>query len=675
MRKRVLYGSGLVLLAILVSLVVWQGSFSFDGPSSPEQVPVFWGLSTLVFLLTVILGFMLFRTGAKLYIERRGNREGSRIKTKLVLGALALTFLPVFFLVLWSVSILNFNLARWFTRPAEGVKLNLAQIVDGMEKESRAKAQILARWLSTQPPGSREAARACAAYDVEEAWIETAGRRTAICASPGKSVDHRAVLTERVIFGDRVVVVKARMTLDLSQKRDELQNYIRQYDLLAENRKEARTLYLQLLSLITLFILFVATWLALFLARQISVPISALLQAAAEIGKGNLNYRVKTDAIDELASLVRAFNQMSQGLEENRSELENRRRFIEAILESIPTGVISIGADGRIQMVNRALRQIFPEQQVEQATRLEDLLTREDAAELRYMMKRARRTGQASRQLELKQNGHTLHLAATVAALEGRLGSGFVVVLEDTSELLRAQKATAWHEVARRIAHEIKNPLTPIALSADRIAAQLRRPARGVEFERVIKECASTIAGEVQSVKALVDEFSQFARFPAAQPVLSDLNEIAESALAVFSGRLDGITVQKDLTPNLPLVSIDREQFRRVIVNLVDNAAEAMQESLVKALYIGTRPAGEAVELVVADTGSGISPEDREKLFLPYFSTKNRGTGLGLAIVNHILSEHQANIRVVENEPVGARFIIEIPAAAVQEPQSAEVRV
>jgi len=427
--------------------------------------------------------------------------------------------------------------------------------------------------------------------------------------------------------------------------------------------------YLLFMALITLFVLFVATWIALFLSKQISIPITALLHAAGEVRKGNLKYRVQVRAIDELASLVRGFNEMTRELEANSRELDARRRFTEAILESIPTGVISIASDGSIRRVNRALGRIFPAEQVGRATRLEDLFSREDTAEIKYLMKRARRTGLASCQLEMRTERQTLHLAVTVSALEEKLTSGFVVVLEDTSELLRAQKAAAWHEVARRVAHEIKNPLTPIALSAERISRQLTRLEIPPENSRILNECAGTISRSVESVKTLVDEFSQFARFPAAQPVRSDLTEVVETALAVFQGRLEGIDIQVQLTSGLPPVNVDRDQFQRVVVNLVDNAAEAMQDSPLKRLWITTQPgAAESVEVVIADTGCGISPDEKEKLFLPYFSTKGRGTGLGLAIVNHILSDHGAQIRVEDNLPTGARFTIEIPTVVDAEP-------
>ena len=322
--------------------------------------------------------------------------------------------------------------------------------------------------------------------------------------------------------------------------------------------------------------------------------------------------------------------------------------------------------------MNRALHGLLPEDRIASAHHLHDLFAHEDAIEIEYLMKRARRTGVAASQVDLEIPGQVLHLAVTVSALQARHSAapGFVVVLEDTSELLRAQKAAAWHEVARRIAHELKNPLTPIALCAERIARQLDRGAVSAESARILRECFETISREVESVKTLADEFSQFSRFPAAQPVASDLNDIVRNALGVFEGRLEGIDVRADLASNLPPVHVDPEQFKRVVVNLIDNAAEAMRDSLVKRMLIATHPAGESVGFLIADTGCGISVEDKEKLFLPYFSTKGRGTGLGLAIVNHILSEHGARIRVEDNRPTGARFYVEVPAAITVEAPS-----
>ncbi|HTW67021.1 MAG TPA: ATP-binding protein [Bryobacteraceae bacterium] len=669
MRKRVMFGSAVVLLSILASLVVWQGSFNLGAfapaPSNIQQTYLFWAVSTFIFILTVTLGFNLFRTVLKLYIERQTNRPGSQIKSKLIGGALVLSVLPIIFLVLWSVSVLNLNLDKWFSRPARTMNIDLVQISKALDQEVGDKLTAQAHWLAAQPAQSADFyERFCQENQIEKAEIQSAdGASRVLCSvsDAGQGDLHRASIQT----AEGRLLLSARMPLALAAKQREINEAVADYDRLSAGRKSVRRVYLSLLSLITLFVLFFAIWIARYMAGQISTPITALLRAAEQIRKGNLSYRVRVGAIDEMATLVRAFNEMTEALETNSKELEARRRFTEAILESIPTGVISLTSDGRIQRVNRALLGIFPEEQVARAVRLSDLFSREDTAEIRYQMNRARRTSVGATQIEYKAERRVLHLSLTVAALDEQRSSGFVLVVEDTSELLRAQKAAAWHEVARRVAHEIKNPLTPIALCADRIARQLARAEQTADTRRILHECSSTIAREVETVRTLVDEFSQFTRFPAAQPVPSDLNQVVEKALSVFDGRLDGIRVEKDLADALPPVLVDREQFKRVIVNLVDNAAEAMQESLVKRLYIGTRfMEADSVELIIADTGCGVSREDKEKLFLPYFSTKGRGTGLGLAIVNRILADHDATIRVEDNSPAGARFIVDLPVRA-----------
>jgi two-component system, NtrC family, nitrogen regulation sensor histidine kinase NtrY len=674
MRKRYLFWSGLVLLAILLTLVVWQVSFSFGdyGPADAGQTFVFWAVSTLIFLLTITLGFMLIRTGVKLYLERQANREGSRIKTKLLAGALALSLLPVVFLALFSYVILNRNVEKWFSRPAEGIRTDLVQSNNALSTEVQGRANALAHWIALMPEvdaGTASYAALCRENNIASLEIRTPGLAPKIVCSlqPGTT----GLFTASAPLRRGTLLLTVRSAADMQRTQSEIDRYMAEYGQLAAQKKNIRTLYLLFILAIALFILFVATWIALLLSRQIISPISALLVAAREVRKGNLSHRVRAKAIDELATLVRAFNEMMQELEANSHELESRRRFTETILESIPTGVLSVSADGRIQRVNRALQGLLPPEQVERAVNLSDLFSREDAKEIQYLMKRARRTGIAASQIEVHTPAQVLHLAVTVSALPAQTpaGQGFVVVLEDTSELLRAQKAAAWHEVARRIAHELKNPLTPIALSAERIGRILDRMGdRSLTPDslRILRECARTISREVESVKTLADEFSQFSRFPAAQPVPSEINQIVKNALAVFLGRLDGIDLRVELAVGLPPVLVDPEQFKRVVVNLVDNAAEAMREAPVKQLLLRTLPSGpDSIELLVADTGCGISPEDKEKLFLPYFSTKGRGTGLGLAIVSHILSEHGARIRAEDNRPAGARFYVDIPASVI----------
>ncbi len=691
MKHRLLYGAATFLLVLCVTFVLWQGSFRTEGfdPQSATQIFLYWAVSALIFVLMVTLGFILFRTGLKLYIERRANREGSRIKTKLMIGALALSFLPVCFLVFFSVHVLNFNLARWFSRPGIDMRTDLMEVTRSFQGEVQGKADAQARWLAALPKvqefsrgdisSARELAALCKANGIQEASIIRGdGARQKLCppanTGPGQLVYGNAMLADAEGLPASRLVVSVVAPIDLFQKEAQIQKSIEQFDELAKNHKDFRLMALLLLTLISLFVLFVATWMALFLAKQISGPITALLRAAREVRSGNLSYRIKTLAIDELASLVRAFNEMTQDLESNSRELERRRRFTEAILENIPTGVLSLTADGRVLRANRAAENIFPSVEIRHTTSLDDLFSKDDAAELRYLMKRARRTGVTRRQFEIIRDQQIVQLSVLVSVLEDNMASGYVMVIEDSSELINAQKSAAWQEVARRVAHEIKNPLTPISLCADRISRQLDKLNAPGETKKILQECSVTISHEVETVRTLVDEFSQFARFPVAVPVPMDLNQVVGSAMAVFEGRMEGIEVSINLASGLPPVNVDVEQFKRVIINLVDNAAESVQESALKRISITTQLVShDSVEIAVADTGAGVSVADREKLFLPYFSTKGRGTGLGLAIVSQILSEHQAQIRVEENEPAGTRFVIDMPVAASGESTAQEI--
>jgi two-component system nitrogen regulation sensor histidine kinase NtrY len=317
-----------------------------------------------------------------------------------------------------------------------------------------------------------------------------------------------------------------------------------------------------------------------------------------------------------------------------------------------------------------------------QAENFAQLLGEEAARSVHALMRRSLRLGTASQELEFTMAGRLLHAAVTVSSLgPSRSNRGYVVVVDDLTDLLRAQKAAAWQEVAQRIAHEIKNPLTPIQLSAQRLSRYLDRsrsnPVRSAtpdppELVRLVGECSGLIEREVTALESLVSEFSQFARFPTARLSSAFPNEIVAEALAVFGGRLEGIRVRKDLTANLPAIRADGELLRRVVVNLIDNAAEAMEGSSVKELLLRTRfnAERETIEIIVADSGHGISPEDKDRLFLPHFSTKDRGTGLGLAIASRIMAEHHGSIRVEDNSPIGARFILQLPMSEVAAPIS-----
>jgi two-component system, NtrC family, nitrogen regulation sensor histidine kinase NtrY len=417
-------------------------------------------------------------------------------------------------------------------------------------------------------------------------------------------------------------------------------------------------------------------------------PVAALAEAMQEVSRGHLDYRVEMVAQDELGQLVAAFNRMAAELEASRRQLEassrevadanvaleHRRRHMETILESIPTGVLSLDANRRVIHTNDAFGRIFGRDNGHPSPNpgsgLRDVFTAEVVGDLLHLLRKADRMRTTTSQMEVTVKGTVLVLAVTAASLEHRgERQGYVVVFEDLSDLLHAQKQSAWREVARRVAHEIKNPLTPIALSAERIRRHLERGEQpdGASLA-IIAGCAQTIAGAVETVRTLVDEFSTLARFPASKPEPANINTIVNEALGMFNGRLDGIQITTLLAPELPPVMADPSSMKRALANLVDNAAEAMQDAMVKEVQISTTlgHARDSVEVVIADTGHGVSQELKEKLFLPYVSTKGRGTGLGLAIVSRIVEDHHGSIRVEENSPVGARFIVELPLAASQ---------
>ena len=461
------------------------------------------------------------------------------------------------------------------------------------------------------------------------------------------------------------------------------------YAQMKQRRKMIRTNFMLVLGLVTLLILFAAVWTGIFLSRKIAVPILALAEASNEVSQGNLSMQVNCPAEDELGILVSSFNRMTMQLHENSQELgkknrdlessnralEIRRRYIEAVLENIPAGVISIAPDLSVSTMNKAAQGILGVTSFV-ALQVNDLFSKDDREEIQGLIEKAGRVGIISKELELKTKVRTVYSTVTLSSLQTADGipRGFVMVLEDLTDLIKAQKANAWREVARRMAHEIKNPLTPIQLSADRVLKNLVKSHSQVsikesdqyssDFQQTVRECVKTITQEVKVLKGMVDEFSRFARLPSPNMVSTNLNSIVESTLSSYNGRLNRVSVIRKLASDIPKTQLDPEQLKRVIVNLIDNALEAMEVSKIKKLIISSQffPTREMIQLVIQDTGQGIAVNDREKLFLPYFSTRKRGTGLGLAIASRIIEDHKGYIHVEEHNPKGTSFIIELPS-------------
>ena len=709
-------------VALVFAVILPQTSFDlpFLNPDTNQQLLFFASLSVLVFLLFVALTFVLARNLLKLFAERRMGVLGSTFRTRLVVASLLLSFLPTIIMFWFAYGLMNRSIDKWFSIPVEEVRQETGEVADLLSDYAAQNAHAEALTMASSPEMQRDLAKGdfsalAEIFGQHEPTLQggfvLALRDGNLEANFGLPADWN-VLREKLAFFPSKSVTASTFSLGrteyvvslapvnehdnilvampLPQKFSALVQRVeasqQRYVDLSHERRLLRRTYMDLLLLLTVLVLFATTWLALYLSKLVTRPVAALAAATQEISRGRLDHRVEVPAADEIGDLVRSFNRMAEELQNSRRqiedssrELEQRRQHIETILESIPTGVLSLNAERRITHVNHALLRLFHPNASESempsvliGSRLQDVFLPEMIQDIEPLLRRADRMGTTTTQMELQVRHSPVNVAATVATLrhDGH-NLGHVLVFEDLSDLLKAQKQAAWREVARRVAHEIKNPLTPIALSADRIRRHLaRQPLGNKESTEAIEVSAATIASAVETVRSLVDEFATLARFPTAQPQPADINAIITASLAMFDGRLNNIRMLTFLEPGLPRVMADPESMKRALANLVDNAAESLQDMPLREIQISTMlvTSHDAVEIWVADSGHGVTPELKEKLFLPYFSTKKRGTGLGLAIVSRIVEDHHGSIRVEENHPAGARFIIELPLAPESKP-------
>jgi PAS domain S-box-containing protein len=723
----------LIVLLILVPILFLLGwsqaslNLGFIRPSNSEETILLLVLSTFIFLAFIIFALILLRILLKLYFEREQQQLGSRFKTKMVVAFLGLSLVPVTFLFFFAYGLLNHTIDKWFSVPLDLIRQDAEELVRQLELQAAQRADHISNYLAQneemiQAMENHQTPRVARLVTQEVAadpgtvgamCFDSSGHLLAEAGDPWPAPSEIArhfpqMLTgklppnglmgrwsegqyELFISVDPILDAAGhnlgtaagimRLPSKLTQISAEIQREARKYNELSHRRKAEKRTYVSMLALLTLLILFIATWFALFFSKQVTIPIQALANATHEVAQGNLGFQVLARADDELGVLVHSFNQMTQQLLENRRaieqasvnlqeanrQLEERGNTIEAILENIPTGVVSFDPQGQITRLNSTAERLFGRPHAQSARVLTDLFSPEDAREISRMFRRAARQGVVTQQMELDLGGRRAFMALTLSIVKARHGRvGSVLVLEDLAEVVRSQRSAAWQEVARRIAHEIKNPLTPIQLSTERILRLLERmgtESPPQELLSAVGDSAKLIGREVGTLKTLVDEFTAFARFPASKPAPVQINDILEDALNVFAGRMNGISLQRALSPDLPIVQADSDQMKRVVVNLIDNAAEALEQSLRKEIWVRSAlaPDRDVVEITIEDSGPGIPTEDKERLFLPYFSTKTSGTGLGLAIVNRIIAEHHGSIRVEENFPTGTKFIIELP--------------
>jgi nitrogen fixation/metabolism regulation signal transduction histidine kinase len=700
---------------MLQSSNVWK-TFSVETAS---DTLLLYALSSLNFIAFIIFGFIFLRNLIKLTRERKTLALGARIKTRLLVYFVAISILPIVAMAAFSYLFMNRALERWFTQMPENVFNQARQVQDrSLEDQSeklRETARMLAAVLDKRNLSKADLDGVAAAGNLTRIEILSKDGKTLDVSGKKLPPDQTAELERTLDYvrgghidepllqdgrgfdaavadlsdGRKLVIVPdIRAEASISQLID---NSLDEFDRLKDQNVTIRQIGLLTLGVLTFLLIFASSWVAFYVARGLTVPIKALAEGADEIAKGNLGHSVDVFAEDELAILVDSFNQMSSKLQENSTALSEGRKYIETVLQTLPTGVISFDADNRVSTINRAAIYIL---RLENANfgdfELKALVNEENRVVLERLIARARRIGHAAEQTVLRRENvagradgdGNLPVALIASALPD--GNGTVLVIEDMSELIAAQRASAWQEVARRMAHEIKNPLTPIQLSAERIAKKVLSEPRALAgglagvvnvsgpvgetpSSKVIREGTDTILREVQSLKAMVDEFSRFARLPNAKLEAGNLNEVVKQALGMYEERFDDVRIDVSLADELPEAMIDQEQLKRVFVNLIENSIEAFDgDAGNKTIVVRTRHdvARDLIVAEISDNGKGVDPADFQRLFQPYFSTKGRGTGLGLAIVNRIVTDHHGKIKVAANQPKGAKFIVEVPTAA-----------
>jgi two-component system, NtrC family, nitrogen regulation sensor histidine kinase NtrY len=722
---------GVVLIAAVGALLLLPSITGLTQGVGDSGLFLF--LNAVTVILILIFGFLVTRNFWKLVGERRRGILGSHLNLKFVAAFVLIALVTTTGLFVVSAFFITQSIDKWFSvqvdraleesgevaesyyestarnamfygaRIAERItaenllransQSKLEALVQAKQREYNlgvvevfsAAGEELVSGINPEIPAAsfsrpesdlvREALGGQAGWHVDEVGSGDVVRGAVPIAAPSGRTGPRGVVVVNVLipFSQARKVASIRATLDA-------------YRQLQPTAGHIRGAYLLELLLAFSVVLMLALWMGFRLAKGVTGPIRALAEGTAEVARGNLDVSVQASSDDEIGFLVASFNQMIRdlrdargGLERSATELERRRRYMEIVLGTVGAGVVSVDAEGRISTINPSAQRYLgiPAGTGLLGQKLSDVVHRPELTQVIDELSGALRPGvresiRRQVQVPLDDDVATLFVTLTVMHDEADEVLGTVVVFDDYTQLVKVQRMAAWREVARRIAHEIKNPLTPIQLSAQRLRRRFAGQfADSGENAKVFDECVDAITSQVETLKVLVDEFQNFARLPAAQPQPDDLNRIVTEAMASYAGT-DDVAFTTDLDPELPTVEVDREQMRRALTNLIDNAVAAVRRRIETVdgeapghvtLRSAHDPLLQSVRLEVADDGIGIPPQDRRRVFEPYFSTKDRGTGLGLAIVSRIVADHHGYIRVQPNEPRGARFVVELPVA------------
>lgn len=720
---------GLVLvLSLLFLFLTW---FEFRLLNISQQLPFvhsifFFGLVNFNIILLLLLFFLIFRNVVKVFVERRGKLIGSSLKAKLVAAFAAFASVPTALMFLVSVFYINSSFDKWFSvRMASVLKASLevnqeyifaskkrnyhfaTQIAQGIQNISNGTA------LVSQLEGFREKF----SLDSVEYYPSLFGRRTQALSPEEtlpeippvnleflrKGVTQRGETSEIQRFGEgnlvRVivpanrlgekgaVVVSSFIPISLVSRMADISSAHEEFRNLNPLQYPLKSIYLIILVLMTLVILLCATWFGFYLARELSIPLETLGLATRRVSQGDYRPVRLTSGSAEINQLISNFNQMTGNLDRSKKEvleanlnltqtlerLDEHSRYVQVVLSNVTTGVISVDQRGIITTINNHAGQLLgidPRDYVGRSVRqVLDEYYFQMFNELLQTMK-AHKAVTLQKEIRVEMGGRSIPLQMNLSLLQDEKGNdlGKVLVFDDLTMLINAQRAAAWTEVARRIAHEIKNPLTPIKLSAQRLEKKFGSDIKDPAFS----SCINMIIRQTDDLKRLVNEFSNFARLPQTQPTLASLNQVVEEALELFRMSHKDVQIRFENDQAIPEFMFDPAQIKRVLINLLDNAVAAVQDSNDPRVTVRTQYESllKLVRISVADNGKGIPDADRDRVFEPYFSTKESGTGLGLAIVKRIVEDHNGFIRALPNEPKGTKLIIELPVADVETGQS-----
>ncbi len=723
----------LLLLVPCLALTLYYSQYAGSGGAGSDSLVPSPSYALVLLLVNldliglVVLTLLLSRSLIKAYFERRHRLIGSGFRAKLVAAFIGFSLIPTVLLAFVASGLVNKAVDVWFNEQVEQVLKDSHEVArmhhEGLVELAVSSARAISREIFREDlliPEQREllaaamarkrAEHGLAGVEVFSSKLETLTRAvnpevpstvldlpsgqlvlqvlkgrqelTSVQeAQNGRLIRVGVPIASSAVPGevDGVVIVDAYMPESLLAKMEGIARQYTEYRQVKAMRNPIKVGAYLFVAVITVLILFGATWFGFYVARGITVPIQRLAEATEAIAQGDLDVKINVKATDEIGVLVDSFNRMTEDLRNSKSnleaanielrqsnlELEARRAYTEAVVDTIASGLLSIDRTGVITTCNPSAERILGVWGDRVRGRPVSDVFKElglDLFQTAYDRISADGLETFSTEGMLEVQGKYLTIGLNVSRMRNEAGRdlGFVLVFEDLSELIKAQKVAAWQEVAQRIAHEIKNPLTPIQLSAQRLRKKFFEKAP--DFEAIFDEATEVIINEVSSLKRMVDEFSKFARMPAPQVARQSLHEVLREVVALYSGAHREVEFILDLDERLPLLNIDREQMKRVFVNLFDNAIQAMNQKGRLWVTTGLDAKRRRAVVSVADEGVGINPEDEEKLFMPYFSRKRTGTGLGLAIVHRIITDHDGHIRAANNQPKGAVFTFELPA-------------